>query len=64
MTCNEAMRPERQAVASTRPQLVTRRCCSMGSSRMKAGWVTPTMAVSVAVCGSWTITAPDSGSNH
>lgn len=51
-------------VASTRPQLVTRRCCSKGSSRMNAGWVTPTMAVRVAWCESWIITAPLSGSNH
>ena len=64
MTCKPAMRPERQVVASTRPQPVTRRCCSIGSSRTNAGWVTPVIAVRVAVCGSWTMTAPDSGSTH
>ena len=64
ITWSEAMRPERQAVASTRPQLTTRRSCSAGSSSTNAGWVTPTIAVRVAACGSWTITAPVSGSTH
>ena len=64
MTWTDDMRPDRQAVASTRPQLVTRRCCSIGSSRMNAGCVTPTIAVSVERCGSWTMTAPVSGSCH
>ena len=64
MTWSEARRPERQAVASTRPQLTTRRSCSAGSSSTKAGWETPTIAVRVAACGSWTMTAPVSGSTH
>ncbi len=58
-TWREAMRPERQVVvASTRPQPVTRRCCSAGSRRVNAGWVTPMIAVSVAAWGSWIMTAP------
>lgn len=57
-----ATRPERQIVASTRPQTVTRRCCSDGSSSTNAGCVTDTTTVSVFAVGSWNIPAPVSGS--
>ena len=43
-------------------ELATRRSCSAGSSNANAGCETPTTAVSVARWGSWTMTAPVSGS--
>ena len=46
------------------PSETTRRSCSAGSSSTNAGWETPTIAVRVAACGSWTMTAPVSGSTH
>ena len=64
ITWTEAIRPERHAVARTRPQETTRRSCSAGSSSTNAGWETPTIAVRVAACGSWTMTASVSGSTH
>ena len=46
-TCRRAIRPDRQVVASTRPQVATRRSCSPGSRSTNAGCETPTIAVRV-----------------
>ncbi len=64
ITCKDASLPDRHAVARTRPQVTTRRSCSAGSRSTNAGWVTATIAVRVAACGSWIMTAPVSGSTH
>ena len=63
-TCTRAIRPDRQQVASTRPQPVTRRSCSLGSSSTNAGCVTVSTAVRVWACGSWIIAASVAGSRY
>ena len=61
-TWSVAIRPDRHTVASTRPQEVTRRCCSAGSRSTNAGCRISHTTVSVPWCGSWIIPAPVSGS--
>ena len=63
-TRSALIRPERQIVASTRPQAVTLRFCSDGSRSTNAGCVARTATVKVLPVGSWIMPAPVSGSAY